>query len=279
MSTILSPLRYPGGKSRLSRHIKRILEENELLGCTYIEPFAGGAGVACRLLINDYVNNIIINDVNTLVYSFWRSVLDHTDELCKLVNDVIVDMDEWYRQKSIQLDVINHSTLELGFAAFFLNRVNRSGIINGGVIGGKTQNGIYKMDARFGKPNLVARIKKIASLKSKVNVYNQDVFDFIDTTIQTVKSNAFVYFDPPYYTQGDTLYENNFKKDDHARLAISIKQKTPLPWMVSYDNVAEICSLYSECHCEVMDITYTAQKKYIGSEVIVYSPGLWINRD
>jgi DNA adenine methylase len=276
MSTILSPLRYPGGKSKLSNYVKRILKENDMVGCTYIEPFAGGAGIACNLLINDYVDHIVINDLNTPVYSFWRSVVDHTDELCKLIADVNVNMDEWHKQKKIQSDIPNHNTLELGFAAFFLNRVNRSGIINGGVIGGKDQTGTYKMDARFSKEGLILRIKRIAALKNKISIYNQDIFDFIDNTIPNVQPNAFVYFDPPYYTQGNTLYENNFQKGDHARLATYIQENVSLPWMVSYDNVPEICSLYDDCKSELMDITYTAQRKYIGSEVIIYSSSLKI---
>ena len=275
MPIISSPLRYPGGKSRLTGYVSQILAKNNLTDCTYIEPFAGGAGIACSLLIKGIVSSIIINDINTLVYSFWRSVIDHSEELCELVYNADVNMQEWYKQKAIQSDMANHSIIELGYAALFLNRVNRSGILNGGVIGGKAQSGKYKMDARFGKDNLINRINRIAEFRDRIRVYNQDVFDFIDTTVPGV-CNAFIYLDPPYFKQGSSLYENNFQMQDHNRLAESVKNNLQIPWIVSYDNVDEICELYAECNSRKIDISYTAQRKYIGSEVIFYSPILVI---
>ena len=44
-----SPLRYPGGKAQLFPLVRDIIVANRLNGATYIEPFAGGAGLALKL--------------------------------------------------------------------------------------------------------------------------------------------------------------------------------------------------------------------------------------
>ena len=57
-----SPLRYPGGKSRLVNFIKSIIDQNDLKGGTYIEPFSGGAAIALALAIDGYMERIVINE-------------------------------------------------------------------------------------------------------------------------------------------------------------------------------------------------------------------------
>ncbi|MBQ4796667.1 DNA adenine methylase, partial [Pectobacterium versatile] len=57
-----TPLRYPGGKGKLSYYIKSLLEANLITDGYYVEPYAGGAAIALDLVVNEYVRNIIIND-------------------------------------------------------------------------------------------------------------------------------------------------------------------------------------------------------------------------
>src|SRR5436305_2638665 len=134
-----TPLRYPGGKAKLAAYIKVLLKENRLLDGEYVEPYAGGSAIALELLLHEYVSRIHINDVSKPVHSFWKSALDHTDELCKLVLKTPLTVAAWDKQKRILDNADDHGTLELGFATFFLNRTNRSGILNGGIIGGRDQ--------------------------------------------------------------------------------------------------------------------------------------------
>ena len=73
-------------------------------------------------------------------------------------------MAEWRQQREVYGRRETADLDELGFATLFLNRTNRSGIIGGGVIGGKQQHGAWGLDARFTKSDLVQRIKKGAVL-------------------------------------------------------------------------------------------------------------------
>jgi DNA adenine methylase len=137
--THFTPLRYPGGKARLALFVKRLVQANDLLDGEYVETYAGGAAVAVELLLHEYVSRIHINDISRPIHAFWKSVLGDTDELCRLVQDTRLTMRVRDRQKDILTNQDDHDDLALGFAMFFLNRTNRSGILNAGVIGGRDQ--------------------------------------------------------------------------------------------------------------------------------------------
>lgn len=271
-----TPLRYPGGKGKLTDFIKLVFEQNDLLDGHYAEAYAGGAGIAMTLLVHSYASRVHLNDLNKSVYSFWRCVLDQPDELCKSIRDVKVTMDEWRRQKAIQKDAANQSTLELGFSTFFLNRTNRSGILLGGVIGGKEQDGEWLLDARFNKADLIRRIEKIALYRSRVRLYNQDAATFITDVLPTLPQRSLTYLDPPYYVKGGDLYENHYRHDDHVAVAKLVKKKIKLPWIVSYDHAPEIMAMYRDCPTITYGISYSAQDRYKGAEAMFFSKKLII---
>lgn len=265
-----SPLRYPGGKSKLSAYVQETITLNELEGGSYVEPFAGGAAIAWHLLINKHVSNVYINDLNSSIYSFWFSVIHRTDELCKLIRDTPVSIEEWHKQKMVQVSE-NASTLELGFSTFFLNRTNRSGIVKGGVIGGLSQEGNYKLDCRFNKDELIKRIERIASYRDHIFIFNRDAVEFIDEILPDIEEKTLVNIDPPYYIKGKGLYQNFLSHDDHFLLYEHIKQ-IKQPWIVTYDDTPEINQIYSEFNPKPYGLTYTAQTKKKGAEVLVLDP-------
>ncbi|NOT04743.1 MAG: DNA adenine methylase [Anaerolineales bacterium] len=271
-----SPLRYPGGKRRLVNFMKTIIQQNGLLHGAYIEPFAGGASVGLALLFDGYVNHIYINDLDRSVYAFWYSVLHKTEELAKLIQETPVTMSEWYKQRDIQKNKKYETLVRLGFSTFFLNRTNRSGIISGGVIGGKEQNGDWKLDCRFNKTELVGRIRKIAENKRKISLYNKDASTFIQTELPQIEHNSLVYLDPPYYVKGQQmLYVNYYEPDDHKSIANSISQITQ-QWVISYDDVPEIRLLYRKYESLAYKLHYTVQDKYKGNEILFFCDRLVI---
>ncbi len=270
-----SPLRYPGGKGKLTNFIKLIFCENDLLGAEYVEPYAGGAGVALSLLFDEYVSRIHINDISNSLHAFWHAVLNETDTLCARIRETAVTMEEWHRQKAIQEHAHEVSLLDLGFSTFFLNRTNRSGILKGGVIGGKNQAGEYRLDVRYNVDDLTQRIRRIAYYRDRICIYNQDAGQFLMDVLSNIRSNALVYLDPPYYVKGEGLYENYYGHDDHAqiaRLVSGITQK----WIVTYDNVPEIVNLYPNYRHLTYDLSYSAAERYQGAEVMFFCNDLII---
>lgn len=265
-----SPLRYPGGKGQIYNVVLDILQKNNLIGCTYIEPFAGGAGIAIRLLLEKKVKKIIINDIDRSIYALWYSILYFTEEFIKKIENTSIDIDEWQRQKNIQKNKDSASILDLGFSTLFLNRTNRSGIIKGGVIGGKNQNGNYKMDCRFNKQKIIELIEEIAANRKKIEIYNVDAKEFINLIKR--KKNKFFFIDPPYFTKGKDLYTNFFNDSDHAGLANFIQEKlSDQPILISYDKCCEIENLYRRYDRKIFLLNYSVQNKKKGEEIFFYN--------
>lgn len=271
-----SPLRYPGGKSRLTNFMKLVIEKNNLTNGVYAEPFAGGSGVALGLLFDGYVDSILINDIDPSIYAFWYSVLYFEDELCALIQNTPVTMDVWHKQKAIFKLQDSSELLELGFSTFFLNRTNRSGILKAGVIGGLRQTGEWKIDARFNKESLIKKIRKIASFSNKITLTNLDARKFIKDVVPTLPNKSLIYIDPPYFHKGQGLYLNALEPDDHILIAHSILNYIKVPWIVSYDNTPEISSLYSKSKQATYSLSYSAANHYDGSEIIIYSESILI---
>lgn len=267
-----SPLRYPGGKGRLAQFVIDLIEANGLTECQYIEAYAGGAGIAVTLLYLEYASKVHLNDLDPAVYAFWRAVLDHPEEMARRVRDTPVTLEERLRQKAVYRDPAA-GAVELGFAMFYLNRVNRSGIIHGGVIGGNRQDGAYRIDARFNRARLAQRIEKVASYAPRIALYNKDAAAFISTDIPAIKGPALVYLDPPYYANGHRLYRNTYKHPDHAKIA-ELVGDIPHPWIVSYDNAAALRELYARYRQETFGLGYSANARYKGSEVMIFCDSL-----
>lgn len=273
MNKFVSPLRYPGGKLKIVDYVKRLFEMNNLMDGIYIEPYAGGASVALTLLFSEYANRIKINDIDRSIYAFWHSVLNETDDLCRLIHDTPVTMEKWEQQRIVQAHKHDTELLELGFSTFFLNRTNRSGILSGGVIGGKNQDGNFKIDARYNKVDLIERIESIAEYKDRIELTSMDAVELIKQYKRTPAAKTFCYLDPPYYVKGRDLYLNYYNDDDHRAIANAIK-KYKGKWIISYDAVDFIKGLYQEYKQKEFYLSYSAGNPSKGKEIMVYSNGL-----
>ncbi len=167
--------------------------------------------------------------------------------------------------------------LKLGFATFFLNRTNVSGILNGGPIGNINQTGTYKIGCRFNKKVLIERIRKIAEHKGKIHVKCLDAIDLVKKIKPQVKNgNSIFYFDPPYYLKGESLYMNHYEKDDHRAVGEAIKNIKGIQWIVSYDDHPELRKIYSGFRRKTHELIHSARGPRIGKEIIFFSPELEI---
>lgn len=270
-----SPLRYPGGKGKVANFFKLLFLENDLLGSEYIEPYAGGASVALSLLFEEYASHIHINDLDRSVYTFWKVVLEQPEALCKRIADARLGVREWDRQRKLQA-VTDPEEIDLAFSTFYLNRTNRSGIIGGGIIGGREQHGKWKIDARWRPDESIARIAKIARFASRITLTDLDSAAYIKTVLPNIDS-PFLYLDPPYYGKGKGLYPSFYEHTDHEQIARLISA-LEVPWVVSYDAEPKIEALYPGAARLRYGLRYTARRSSEGSEVMFFSAKLDIPR-
>ncbi len=273
---LYSPLRYPGGKARFAPFIAEVMRANGLDGGHYLEPFAGGAGVALELLFDGHASHIHINDLDPAVHAFWSAATSDSEGLLRLLRDTPVTMDEWHRLRQVMLGQDpSLSITERGFATLFVNRTNRSGILKGGVIGGKAQTGTYKIDARFNKDMIAARLDRIAQHAQNITVYREDAYSLLSRAAELLPDCSLIYLDPPYYVKGRDLYRNFYKHDDHLQIAQLLQSPGfKRQWVVSYDSAPEICEMYSGSEAVKYGLHYTAQVRYVGDEVMFFKNGL-----
>lgn len=269
-----SPLRYPGGKGKLTSFMEYMIDRLGHRGGTYIEPFAGGAGIAVELLLRNVVNRIVINDYDKGVWSFWKAILTETDRFVEQIRIIPLTMKEWNRQREICLNHNEKYSFELGFATFYMNRTNRSGIIKGGVIGGQEQSGDWTMDVRFNREDLIKRIQCIAERKKDIKLYNKDINSFIMRYVPLYEDNALIYFDPPYYQKGKQLYMNFFTYEDHVRIESTIREYVNCDWIITYDDALEIEKIYRDYALYLYDLNYSVSVKCKASELMIFGRGI-----
>lgn len=274
---LYTPLRYPGGKARFAPFIAEVMQINGLAKGHYFEPYAGGAGVALELLFHGHASHVHINDLDPAVNAFWVAVTRHPEALLKLLHDTPVTMEQWFHWRAVMRGELPADAVEYGFSTLFMNRTNRSGILKGGVIGGKAQAGDYKLDARLKKEVLASRIERIADHAGNISVYCEDAKQLLLRCAEFLPSKSLIYLDPPYYVKGQGLYRNFYGHNDHESIAEVLQASAfKRPWVVSYDNVQEICQMYRKSRGFAYDLNYTAQKRYVGNEVMFFSRKLHI---
>jgi len=269
MAKPLSPLRYPGGKFKIYNKVKNLIEANALNDRTYVEPFAGGFGIGLGLLRDDIVQTAVLNDFDTHIYNFWYAVLYHTDDLLRMITDTTITIEERDRQQAVYIND-NADRVNDGFATFFLNRVNFSGVIKGGPIGGFSQSGTYKLGCRFNKDEMASKILQIASLRERIELHNCDANELITQHLQGRIHTSFFNIDPPYVKKGSKLYTNYFKEQDHRDLERTITGYLgETRWIVTYDDCDLIRDIYKDYHMIEYDILHNAGGSVRGKEIVI----------
>jgi DNA adenine methylase len=268
-----SPLRYPGGKSSVAGLLSQIRSINGLGGLAVAEPFAGGAGASLGLLYLEETPEIYINDADPAIHDFWWALVKRPKAFVRLLMSKRINLAEWRRQRDVYRSRGRVGRLRRGFAAFFLNRCNRSGIIvNGGPIGGIRQQGPWKVNARFNKHDLKARCSRVGEYRERIHVSCRDGIDFI----RRMSGNATMFFvDPPYFVKGHTLYLNAVDEAYHRALANELRRMEGRAWVLTYDDCPAIRQMYAGwAQVRPFSLRYAASERRQGKEVLITPMGL-----
>jgi DNA adenine methylase len=265
-----SPLRYPGGKAELAPFLAGAVRGSPI--DVICEPFAGGAGASLRLLLDEYVDAIVLNDIEPGIAAFWRAVFNCPNDLAERIESTETTIDEWHRQHEIATTKGAVDNFALGFATFYLNRTNRSGILRGRPIGGLGQNGPWKIDARFNRTELARRVRRLGLYRNRVTVLEEDGAEVVRRHLGT---RTLVYADPPYLVRGGRLYLNAMSWEDHSGLAAVLRQ-SEAPWVVTYDRDPRVVELYPNHRRAEFGLTHSAGPARTGREYAVFSTSVSI---
>lgn len=264
-----SILRYPGSKARFCAFIAKAIALNAARPRLFVEPFCGGASVSIALLEGGVVEEIAINDVDSLISQLWSTVFskDGAEWLANQVLEVPLSVDEWRRQKAL-IPVSSH---EAALKCLYLNRTSFNGIIHkSGPLGGWGQKSI-KIGVRFNRQRLFDRILELSSLRDRVRVSNQGWLGVCQQ--YSSHDGAVFYLDPPYFHKAEQLYGHTFGEHEHEDLR-NFLRKFNRPWLLSYDDSQEVRDLYDSVtsKARVIDNTYSTHPlggcAFIGRELL-----------
>lgn len=258
----LSPLRYPGGKSRLIDHIySRLLAEKM---DTFVELFAGGASLGLSLLDAGAIKTLVLNDLDPMVYAFWDSVLHSPGYLMARLERFHPDMSAFTEAKDILKRAADgEKSLPqdmLAWAFFLLNRTCFGGIVTGGPLCGK-RGSAGELLARWNPQNLMKRLARIHEMADNIKLYNMDAEQFLSSTDYWWDEKTTFFVDPPYVKMGDKLYVEKFPEEKHVSLAGTLTDLyLSYPCadvIVTYDDCPLVRDLYSIADVECVPRAYS----------------------
>lgn len=263
---MLSPLRYPGGKSDFSSTAYKIVKSLNLNGKTLVEPYAGSAAVSLALLDSGVISRAVLIEKDILVYSFWKALFTRTDELIEKFLDLPITLETWHKFK-IYFDLKNiddADVVDVGLAGLFYNRANFSGILSAGPIGGMGQKSEYTIDCRTNKDEIIVRLIAAAMFSDSIDVVYEDAVEYISRE----KDSKIFYVDPPYYVKGELLYRHFYRMGDHRRLAEALSTQES-PWFLSYDVHPVIEHLYEGFNINKLSFRYSAHSPKNHDEFLI----------
>ena len=269
MGKTISPLRYPGGKSQIIKRVRQVIENNHYRDRLYVEPFSGGFGVGLSLLASGTIQRAVINDSDVHIYHFWQSVLNHAEELIQLVNRTPITLDERATQKNIYSDP-DSTIIQDGFATLYLNRVNYSGVLFAGPLGGNNQASRYPLGCRFNKADIIQRIRTVFNMRDRIELFNLDASNLITNVLLQRGEDAFYNIDPPYVIKGKSLYNEYFTEQEHRDFSQVVQQHLQnQPWIITYDNCDLVRELYQEYNMYEFELYHSARIRARGTELVI----------
>lgn len=263
------PLRYPGSKAAFAPIFFEVIRQLNLDFKTIVEPYCGSGAVSFYALQNNLCENAILVERDPLIYAFWYSVFNHTEDLLAKIEAADIDLNTWHSLQSLREldDPGSSSIVELGFAGLFFNRVNYSGILSAKPIGGLSQASDYKIDCRFNKPDLCRRIQSLARLTGRVKVLFGDALSVINNS-NVYGASSIYYVDPPYFDQGKRLYRHHYNTSDHYELYESLAD-LKMPWFLSYDKHHVIELLYKHFNLVTFGFRYSSRMPKLVDELFI----------
>jgi len=255
-----SPLRYPGGKTRVAKLLLAYAPEHK----EYREVFAGGAALFFH---KAKCEKNWINDRHPGLYAFYVALRDHFPAFAKLCRKQAGDLRTIFNYWADRRDLMDASDgdyiVERAVQFFFINRTVWTGRV---VYDPQRRSRLYfsnpegwgRLEEKLGKLELIAQKLQGVTISN----------DSFEQCLSHLSNNALVYCDPPYIrdtycSATDKLYDKSFN-EEHHRLLARLLEETPARVMISYDDCPQARDLYSGPKWRFVEL----QWKYCGRHAV-----------
>lgn len=266
----LSPLRYPGGKSKVIDQIAACLNREKLE--IFVEVFAGGASLGLSLLDAGWVHELHLNEYDSSVYNFWDVVCTHPDALIERLRGPLPTLEEYFQAKERLRAYKQTSACDVTAAYDFLllNRTSFAGIILANPIGGK-HGSDEKMRARWNPQTLIRRISRIAEMSQSIILTYEDAVSYLSNKKFQDSKKTTIFIDPPYTRAGKQLYPESFE-GRHEELAEKVRlfmeRNSGSDVVITYDDCPFVRSLYPGAEIRHLSTSWSIYREQPGIKII-----------
>lgn len=239
-----SPLRYPGGKSRLLKEIlKYVPSETQ----DYREPFLGGGSVLFHLMEAHPTWNFHAGDNFSLLFKFYWQLQNNPEQLYRAIKNLKATWTgKELFERSRELLVAGNDAHRAA-AFYILNRITFSGL---------TLSGGYSQAAYEGRFK-DAHIEKLRALGTKMENLNlyQDSYEKL---MFMPGQDVWLFLDPPYDIKSSNLYGisgNQHKGFDHSAFAEDCK-RCRHKFLLTYNSNEHIKNLFKWANIQEVEVIY-----------------------
>ncbi|CAI9386647.1 MULTISPECIES: DNA adenine methylase [Bacillaceae] len=253
----LSPLRYPGGKSKMVNYIYNQLDNKKMNH--FVSPYTGGGSVEFALLEAGVINHLHINDKDFGVYALYWVIFNMPFALTERLKTYTPSHEDFYKaQLTIKKDFDKINIVEAAWNTLIVNRLAYSGIFNANPLGGK-KGTPQQLTSRWNPDELIRRIEKLHSFSDQVTISNQDACEMIEESYWWDQTTIFI--DPPYVNKASSLYRCYYKEEDHIKLNCLLDNLyhgfDGADLIITYDNNEWLESLYLYPTVKAVSRAYT----------------------
>lgn len=261
--------RYPGGKSRIVKEIRKRMESRGFLsGDSFHDVFVGGGSVLLHVAGWFPRSPLFANDIDPWINSFWEVVVGPKSQFNEFLEKLRITptVDSFVLLRNSAPD----NRLDRAFRAVFFNRTTFSGMFTSGPIGGYNQTGRWKIDCRYNHKAMVSAMlymREKLRLDERLHVTGIDAVSYVSGV-----DDGFMYLDPPYMGQGKALYREAV---DHHSLAQILRNKKK--WLLTYDDCDDVRMAYGYADIEEIPMRYSIRgkkKEWVGNKELFITPSL-----
>jgi len=264
-------IRYPGGKKKLSKSILPLLIAKP--SQRYVEPFFGAGGFFDKIVAQFDDHEYFLNDLDYSICCLWNAIKDRSGELTQLIREFKPSVDKFREFKEILL-TLGHSTApieEIALQKMAVHQMSYSGlgVKAGSPIGGFKQESKYPVDCRWNPGHLIQQVEKLSGMFGSIRLTEGKIHNLtFGGVLDRCDEHDICYLDPPYYVQGDGLYNQRMEPAQHIELGRRL-QNAPYQWILSYDDCPFVIQTYAKSNIKPVSNYNSINNKGHKDELII----------
>lgn len=252
---ILTPLRYPGGKSRAIKHIDSYLPRDFK---EYREPFIGGGSIFLYLKQFNPGASYWINDKYYNLYCFWKTLRDDGKKMVQFLTDLRNKHPDPSTCaglfKEAKEKIATGDEFTKGCYFFLLNKCSYSGL---------TETGTFSPQASVSNfsQSCIDYLYEVIPMLQGVKITNDDY----STLMTNTGKEVYIFLDPPYdilkKNKTNALYGKNgehhksFDHDEFYRVVDACTHR----WSITYNHSQTLLERWKKYTCMEWKIKYGMQ--------------------